>query len=202
MTHPDTIASLRDLMPTGSLSLERDELDASRRFGLLQESHPPGCILRPGSVDELGAVIRSANATGLNLTVTSSTGAHRKGGITNPGEHMLLDLSSWKKIDLIDRRNRVCRVEPGVTYAELGDALAAQGMTLPMPLSPRRGKSVLAAVMDREPGTWPNKQWDSGDPVASTEFFFGSGERFRTGAAGGPGSLEQQRRSGGAQGAR
>src|SRR5512139_1617120 len=72
-------------------------------------------------------------------------------------------------------------------------------MTIPMPLSPRAGKSVLAAVMDREPGTWANKQWDSGDPVGSTEFFFGSGERFRTGAAGGPGSLEQQRRSGGAQ---
>jgi glycolate oxidase len=29
--------------------------------------------------------------------------------------------------------------------------------------------------------------------------FFGSGERFRTGAAGGPGSIEQQRKSGGAQ---
>jgi FAD/FMN-containing dehydrogenase len=67
-----------------------------------------------------------------------------------------------------------------------------------MPLAPRSGKSVLAAVMDREPTTWPNKQWDSGDPVGSTEFFFGNGDRFRTGAAGGPGTLEQQRRSGGA----
>ena len=113
--------------------------------------------------------------------------------------HILVDLSRWKKIDLIDRRNRVCRVEPGVTYGELAAALAAQGMTIPMPLSPRNGKSVLAAVMDREPATWPNKQWDSGDPVASTEFTFGSGERFRTGAAGGPGSIEQQRQSGGAQ---
>ena len=66
-------------------------------------------------------------------------------------------------------------------------------------MSPRNGKSVLAAVMDREPATWASEQWDSGDPAASTEFFFGSGERFRTGAAGGPGSIEQQRQSGGAQ---
>lgn len=64
---------------------------------------------------------------------------------------------------------------------------------------PRNGKSVLAAVMDREPSTWANKQWDSADPVCSTEFFFGSGDRFRTGAAGGPGTIEQQRVSGGAQ---
>ena len=109
--------------------------------------------------------------------------AHRKGGITNQNEHILIDLSHWKKIDLVDRRNRVCRVEPGVTFSQLLSALAEHGMTIPMPLSPRDGKSVLAAVMDREPCSWPNKQWDSSDPVASTEFFFGSGERFRTGAA-------------------
>ena len=67
-----------------------------------------------------------------------------------------------------------------------------------MPLAPRSGKSILAAVMDREPSTWPNRQWDSGDPVASTEFLFGTGEQFRTGAAGGPGTLEAQRAAGGA----
>jgi len=199
MKHSNVFTDLQDLMPTGSMSIELDELNAYARYGLLQQRQPPTCILRPGSSDELGAIIQFANEKDLNLTVTSSTGLHRKGGIANQGEHILIDLSHWKKIDLIDRRNRVCRVEPGVTYSDLLPALAAHGMTLPMPLSPRNGKSVLAAVMDREPGTWGNKQWDSGDPVCSTEFFFGSGERFRTGAAGGPGSIEQQRRSGGAQ---
>jgi FAD/FMN-containing dehydrogenase len=68
-----------------------------------------------------------------------------------------------------------------------------------MPLAPRNGKSVIASVMDREPCTWPNRQWDASDPVASTELIFGDGHVFRTGAAGGPGTLEQQRASGGAQ---
>ena len=113
--------------------------------------------------------------------------------------HLRVDLSEWKRIDLIDRRNRVCRVEPGVTYADLTASLAPLGMTIPTPLAPRRTKSVLAAVMDREPSTWPNKQWDGSDPVGSTEFIFGTGEHFRTGAAGGPGSIEAQRKAGGAQ---
>ena len=199
MKHSDHFTCLQKLMPTGSLSVDAAELRASARYGLNQQGHPPICILRPGNSDELGAIIQYANENDLNLTVTSSTGNHRKGGIANQNEHIQIDLSHWRKIDLIDRRNRVCRVEPGVTYAELLPALAAHGMTLPVPLSPRDGKSVLAAVMDREPGTWANKQWDSGDPVGSTEFFFGSGERFRTGAAGGPGSIAQQRQSGGAQ---
>jgi len=180
--------ALKKLMPNGTLSIDPAELDSSTL-----------CIVRPADSDELGALIRYANENNLCLTVTSSTGAHCKGGITNQNEHILIDLSHWKKIDLIDRRNRVCRVEAGASYADLLPALAAHGMTLPVPLSPRDGKSVLAAVMDREPSTWSNKQWDSGDPVASTEFFFGSGEPFRTGAAAGPGSIEQQRKSGGAQ---
>jgi FAD/FMN-containing dehydrogenase len=199
MNHKDLFTRLQKLMPTGILSVDSDEMKRSAMYGLLQQGNLPICILRPGSADELGAIIRYANETGLSLAVSSSTGEHRKGGIINQGKHILIDLSHWKKIDLIDRRNRVCRIEPGVTYSELADALAAHGMTIPMPLSPRDGKSVLAAVMDREPGIWANKQWDSSDPVCSTEFFFGSGERFRTGAAGGPGSIEQQRQSGGAQ---
>jgi len=190
---------LQKLMPVGTLSVDQVERTAAARYGIKQQGHLPACVLRPGNVDELDSIIQYANEAGLNLTVTSSTGIHRRGGIANQYEHILLDLSHWKKIDLIDRRNRVCRVEPGVTYSELIATLAVHGMTIPMPLSPRDGKSVLAAVMDREPGTWVNKQWDSSDPVGSTEFFFGSGERFRTGAAGGPGSIEQQRLSGGAQ---
>jgi FAD/FMN-containing dehydrogenase len=199
MNYSNFFVDLKGLMPTGSMSIASDELNTSARYGFLQQGQPPICILCPGNSDELGAIIRYANENDLTLTVTSSTGVHRRGGITNQGEHILINLSHWKKIDLIDRRNRVCRVEPGVTYADLLPVLAAHGMTLPVPLSPRNGKSVLAAVMDREPSTWGNKQWDSGDPIGSTEFFFGSGERFRTGAAGGPGTIEQQRKSGGAQ---
>lgn len=186
-------------MPAGTLNANPEDLCCTTMYGLQELGYSPICIVRPENIDELGNIIHFANERDLNLTVTSSTGKHRKGGIINQERHIQVDLSHWKKIDLIDRRNRVCRVEPGVTYKQLKNTLLSHGMTIPMPLAPRDGKSVLAAVMDREPSTWANKQWDSGDPVGSTEFFFGSGERFRTGAAGGPGSIEQQRHSGGAQ---
>ncbi|UCG82436.1 MAG: FAD-binding oxidoreductase [Dehalococcoidia bacterium] len=159
----------------------------------------PTHIARPSNIDELQKLLRLANEVGMNLTVASSTGAHSKGGFAAAKENVLVDLSSWKQIPWVNRRNRVCLIEPGVTYSELIQALEPQGMTIPMPLSPRDGKSVIASVMDREPTTWPNRQWDISDPVASTEFIFGNGELFRTGAAGGPGTLEQQRAAGGAQ---
>ncbi len=197
MKQSDLLSQLQKLIPTGTLNSNIDDRNLSAKFGINQQGLPPICILHPGNANELERIIKFANKNGLNLTVTSSTGIHRKGGISNQKENILVDLSRWKRIDLIDRRNRVCRIEPGVTYRQLVTKLSEHRMTIPMPLSPRNGKSVLAAVIDREPSTWANKQWDSGDPICSTEFYFGSGELFRTGAAGGPGTIEQQRKSGG-----
>ena len=164
MDHTDTITRLRELIPTGELISDLDKLNLSTKYGISQQGHLPICILRPGNVDELASIIQYAGQSNISLTVTSSTGAHRKGGITNQDEHILIDLSRWKKIDLVDRRNRVCRSEPGITYGELIHVLSAHGMTIPMPLSPRNGKSVLAAVMDREPTTWAASTISTGMP--------------------------------------
>lgn len=174
--------------------------------GALRTGHPdvdgdavPSHVVRPRDAAELQALIRLANASGLNLTVLSSRGGHRRDGARGVEPSIRIDLSGWQEIERVDRRNRVCMIQAGVTYGALLAALEPHGMTVPMPLAPREGKSVVAAVMDREPTTWPNRQWDMSDPVASTEFIFGNGEMFRTGAAGGPGTLEEQRAAGGAQ---
>lgn len=163
---------------------------------LIEGGEAPQCAIRPRDVDELREIIKNKPPA---LVPVSSEGPHIRGGIACPVPHAVVDLSHWKKIPWINRRNRVCIIEPGVTYGELIKALAPHGMTVPMPLAPRSTKSVLAAVIDREPSTWANRQWDYQDPVASTEFLFGTGHLFRSGAAGGPGSLEEQRRSKGAQ---
>ncbi len=190
---------LHAVLTSGSLRRSPAEIAASRvENPLLDSPTEPSCVLCPADADELHQLMRLANELRLNLTVASSTGRHCRGGFAAAKHNMRVDLSSWKGIPWINRRNRVCLIEPGVTYGELLPRLEAEGMTAPMPLAPRSGKSVLAAVMDREPSTWPNRQWDSGDPLGSTEFIFGSGERFRTGAAGGPGTLESQRAAGGA----
>jgi FAD/FMN-containing dehydrogenase len=191
---------IRSVLREGTLSSDPRDITAFQISNpLIDSAINPSFIVRPAKVDELQELLRLANESGLNLTVASSTGNHSKGGVAATKENILIDLSPWKRIPWIDRRNRVCLIEPGVTYGELLQTLEPHGMTVPMPLSPRSGKSIIASVMDREPTSWPNRQWDISDPVASTEFIFGNGEIFRTGAAGGPGTLEQQRAVGGAQ---
>lgn len=193
-------ALLLSALPEGTVASDPQDTAAYQISDPITNSAvKPSHIVRPANVDRLQELLRLANQSGLNLTVVSSTGRHSRGGFAAQKDHALIDLSPWKRIPWVNRRNRVCLIEPGVTYGELLGALHPLGMTAPMPLSPRSGKSVIASVMDREPATWPNRQWDISDPVASTEVIFGSGDLFRTGAAGGPGTLEQQRASGGAQ---
>ena len=97
---------------------------------------PPSEVVRPVDADALHALVREANGAGSALVVTSSGQTHFRDGLSCREPHRLVDLSTWKRIDLIDRRNRVCLIEPGVTYDEILAALAPHGMTIPMPLTP------------------------------------------------------------------
>ncbi len=192
--------NLASVLPKDAISMEKDIISLSNVSNpLLDSGEIPSHVVQPQSSEQIQGLVRLANKQELNLTVSSSRGTHLKGGFSAGSAAVHMDLSSMKKVLWINRRNRVCMIESGVTYDELIKALEPHGMTVPVPLAPRSGKSILAAVMDREPSTWPNKQWDMSDPVGSTEFIFGNGELFRTGAAGGPGTIEQQRAAGGAQ---
>lgn len=166
---------------------------------LARSGQAPQCAIKPKDVPELQRIVRKAKEEKFGLVPVSSGGPHIKGGIACSTDHAVVDLADWNKIPWVNRRNRVCFIEPGITYGELNYFLKGHGMTLPTPLAPRNTKSVLAATVDREPHTWPRMQWDFQDPVACTEFIYGTGELFRSGAAGGPGTLEEQRKSKGAQ---
>ena len=113
---------------------------------------------------------------------------------------VIVDLSGMKKIDLVDPFERVASVvEPGVTFGELIPVVAKAGLRLNMPLQPRATKSVVGSMLSREPVIMPHYHWDISDPIGSTEVVFGTGDMFRTGAAAGPGSIEEQRAAGGRQ---
>jgi hypothetical protein len=47
-------------------------------------------------------------------------------------------------------------------------------------------------MLEREPITFPSHHWDSTDPLLCAEVVFGTGDRFRTGEASGPDTVEEQ----------
>ncbi len=153
----------------------------------------PRCIVRPADAGDVQAIIKWANDTGTPLVPVSSGAPHSRGD-TVPGAEgaVIVDLSRMKKIIRIDPVNRLAMVEPGVTYGELQPELEKEGLYPYMPLAPRGSKSVIGSMLEREPVTMPSHHWDSTDPLLCAEVVFGSGDRFRTGEASGPDTIEEQ----------
>ena len=176
-----------------------EALEAYSRDESFVRRMKPQFVARPENVDEVQEIVKWANSTGTPLIPVSSGPPHFRGDTVPSLGGVVVDLSRMKRIIRINRRNRVAMVEPGVTFAELQIELKKEGMRLPMPLSPRRSKSVIGSCLEREPTMIPKYQWDISDPLLCTEVVFGTGDLFRTGEAAGPGSLEDQWASGQAQ---
>jgi FAD/FMN-containing dehydrogenase len=164
--------------------------------------HPvmPKYVVKPQKTDELQLIVKWANDTLTPLVPVSSGGPHFRGdSVSGTDGAIVVDLCGMKRIIRIDRRNRVVMVEPGVTYGELCKEIETSGLRLNMPFLPRHRKSVVGSLLEREPVIMPKYHWDMVDPLACIEVIFGSGDRHRTGSASGPGTVDEQLKSGGAQ---
>jgi hypothetical protein len=160
----------------------------------------PDCVVKPRTADDIEELVKLARETLTPLVPVSSGPPHFKGDtVPTAGGAIIIDLSGMKKIIRVDRLNRVAMFEPGVTFGELIPAVTREKLRLNMPLMPRKTKSVTASMLEREPVVLPTYHWDLPDPLDCVEIIFGTGDMFRTGAAAGPGSLEEQWAAGGAQ---
>jgi len=160
----------------------------------------PACVVTPNKADEVQKIIQLANDTQTPLVPVSSGPPHFRGDtVPGTGGAVIVDLSQMKKVIFGDRARRVAMVEPGVTFGELIPAVNKEGLRLNMPLLPRKSKSVVGSILEREPVIMPKYQWDISDPLACAGLFFGTGDEFRTGQAAGPGTIEEQWAVGGVQ---
>ena len=160
----------------------------------------PVCVAKPKNSDDIQKIVNLANKTLTPLVPVSSGPPHFRGDtVPGTGGAVVVDLSGMKKVVLVDRARRVAMVEPGVTFGELIPKVKKEGLRLNLPLLPRKSKSVVGSIIEREPVLMPKYQWDISDPLACAGVFFGTGDEFRTGQAAGPGTIEEQWAVGGVQ---
>jgi hypothetical protein len=160
----------------------------------------PAYVVKPQNADAIQELVELANETLTPLVSVSSGPPHFRGDtVPGTGGAVIIELSGMKKIIRVDRYHRVAMVEPGVTFGELIPAAKKEGIRLNMPLLPKKSKSVIGSMLEREPVIMPKYQWDISDPLACIEVIFGNGDAFRTGQAAGPGTIEEQWAAGGAQ---
>ncbi len=192
------IGKIASVVGEDNVLTDEENLSRYRKGGPVSGGEPV-CVVKPRDARAVRMLIKLARLEGLNLVFRSSAPPSLSGASVPKGEAVIVDMSAMDSVIRLDRRNKVVLIEPGVTYEKLIPEAEKVGLKVLMPLLPKKGKSVLASALEREPITIPKYHWDMTDPLLCTELIFGTGDIFRTGSAAGPGSLEMQWASGLAQ---
>ena len=181
------------IVVVGDVSSESATLEEYSSDFSFVNSIKPECVVKPRNAGEIEKIVKLANETLTPLVPVSSGAPHFRGDtVPGIGGAVVIDLSGMKNIIRVDRNNRVAMCEPGVTFDELTASVQKEGLRLNMPLLPRKSKSVIGSMLEREPVIMPGYHWDIADPLGCLEIIFGTGDMFRTGSAAGPGTIEEQ----------
>jgi FAD/FMN-containing dehydrogenase len=194
------IEDLSRVVGKENIELKPDVLAAFSKDSSFVSSIKPACVVKVKNLEEVQKLVKLANEAQIPLIPVSSGAPHFRGDtVPGTGGAVIVDLSGMKRVIHISRKHRMVMFEPGVTFGELISAVAKEGLRLNIPLAPRKTKSVLGSLLEREPVTMPIYHWDIGDPSGCFEIVFGNGDLFRTGASAGSGTIEEQWAAGGSQ---
>lgn len=147
----------------------------------------PGAVVRPGSTEEVQALVRLANEHGVSLWPTS-TGENRGIGLKSPvaAGQVVVDLGArMNRILEIDETLGWAEIEPGVTFAAMYEELGRRGHKLMISSTsgPPNG-GILGNAMDKGAGYTP--YFDHFGMTCGLEVVLGDGTLLRTGDGGFP----------------
>lgn len=178
--HKEVKTKLADLVGAEKVTDDPEVLKKYSQDISLELPGRPAFVVFPKNTGEICTIVKLANEMLLPVIPVSS-GTHNYGCAIPRMGGIVIDLSGWKKIYKIDYRNRSTRIDPGVTYEQLQEALEKEGLRTLMPLLPRRDQSVLTAHLEAYPMTIP--EFNYSEPLYTAEIVLPNGEIFRTGSA-------------------
>lgn len=128
--HPEALAELAALLPSGVLASAPEALEKYRYDGSqeLAAELPAACV-RAESVDDVVATLRWASAHGVAV-VPRGAGTGLSGGASGRREAITLTTERMRGI-VIDASTRTARVEAGALNAEVKRAAAEHGLWYP-----------------------------------------------------------------------
>jgi FAD/FMN-containing dehydrogenase len=187
-------SDLTKIVGEQNLSYDQELLSTYATDGSLEKGMTPVVVVKPENAAQVQELIKWANKTKTPLVPVSSGAPHFKGDtVPSVPESVIVDLRGMNKIININRQQRMAIIEPGVTYGQLQEALAIEGMTLSTSLRPRANKSVLTSILEVEPRLNCLHQFNYTEPIRCTEVTFGDGNQIFSGEAGnGAKDLETQ----------
>jgi FAD/FMN-containing dehydrogenase len=155
-------------------------LDAYSKDLSLTQPRRPSLVVKPKDREEVQKVVKLANKQ-LIPVIPVSSGVHFHGEAIPEQGGIVVDLRRMDKVLQIDSRNRKVKIEPGVSWGKLQEALREHDQMGLNPLFPHPQMSALTSSLERNPMLIP--KYEYAEPVLTMEVVLPQGDVFRTGTA-------------------
>ncbi|WP_344220303.1 FAD-binding oxidoreductase [Kribbella sancticallisti] len=152
------------------------EYEAASRSVLV--SGRPAWVLRPASVEDVRAGVRFAADTGLRLAVRG--GGHGFPGFGTNDDGVVIDLSKFAAVEIIDEDRHLVRIGGGATWGQVAAALAPHGLAISS--GDTRGVGVGGLTLTGGIGWKVRKYGLAMDNVAAVEMVTANGDVVRASA--------------------
>ena len=173
---------LAEVLPRARLRSDEATLEEYSRDQTENEPARPDLVAFLESEDEAVAVVRAAAE--LKAPVVPRIAGTNLGGLSLPTHGgVVLDLTGMNRIIAINEVDMLAVIEPGVTFRQLVDELAARELplTIGIPLSPPHTSVVANCLLDGL-GNLSLLHGTMGEWIAGLQVVLASGEVIRTGA--------------------
>ena len=98
---------------------------------IFYESKPPIAVVRPGTIEEVSATVQTVTMAGLCLSARGGGLSYSAGYLTDREDSVTLDMRRLSEIVEINQDDMYVRVQAGVTWNQLNDALEPLGLRTP-----------------------------------------------------------------------
>ena len=169
---------LRDL-PADIASVEPADR-VMHAYDATNEFHIPSAVVRPRNEDELGLVIRAANAHRVPVFPRAAATGFT-GGSLPLHEGVALDLLALNRLLDLDEKSMLVRVQPGIVTSHLQDEVAKVGLYYPPDPASLKTCTIGGNVAENAGGPHCLKYGLTRDYVLAIRGFTGDGRLFETG---------------------
>ncbi len=161
--------------------------DADRSFyamDVYNQLELPLAVVQPATLEELQKVVRAVTSVGVAVVPRGGGASYTDGYLPTTSNSILLDTSRLNRIVEINADDMYVTVEPGVTWADLWQELAKQGLRTPF-WGPFSGiKATVGGSMSQNSASLGSGTHGvSADAVIGFEIVLASGELLKTSSA-------------------
>lgn len=179
----DLIGRLREIAGAEHVTTDPAECDFFAQ-DVFTRSLPAGVVVAPGDVEQMAAVVAVATTAGRAVVPRGGGMSYTSGYVPSEQNSVLLDTRRMARVLELNREDMYVRVEAGITWQALHDALHVHGLRTPYWGTLSGRFATVGGSLSQNSIFWGSgRHGSAADSVLSLEVVLADGSLLNTGSA-------------------